>query len=78
VPISSDLSGQAFLTPADIEEITKQLSPPPDFEVVVTPPSEANVEDYQAAGATWWLEVPWTLEAALAMARAGPRRAGTQ
>jgi hypothetical protein len=78
VPISSDLSGQTYLTPTDIEEITKQLSPASDFEVVVTPPSGANYEAYQAAGATWWLEVPWTLDAALAMAKAGPRRAETQ
>jgi alkanesulfonate monooxygenase SsuD/methylene tetrahydromethanopterin reductase-like flavin-dependent oxidoreductase (luciferase family) len=72
VPISSDLSGETFLTPADIEDIRKQLNPPPGFDVVVTPPRGANPEEYQAAGATWWLEVPWTLEAALAMAKAGP------
>jgi alkanesulfonate monooxygenase SsuD/methylene tetrahydromethanopterin reductase-like flavin-dependent oxidoreductase (luciferase family) len=78
IPISSDLSGQTYLTPADIEEITKQLSPASDFEVVVTPPSGAKSEAYQAAGATWWLEVPWTLDAALAMAKAGPGEAGAR
>ena len=76
VPTSSDMSGETSLTPADIEMIMRQIDPPPGFDVVVTPPRGASFEDYAAAGATWCLLMPWTLDSAVALAKAGPDGVG--
>lgn len=44
------------------------------FDVVVTPPPESDKAAYEAAGATWCIEVAFTFHDALVRARAGPPR----
>ena len=67
------MSGETALTPGDIAAIRAEIGRfDPDFDLVTGGPPDADLQAYADAGATWWLEFPWTLDAAFERAAAGP------
>lgn len=70
VPVSP--AGGGHLEPKDVAAIRGRIDRD-DFELVVTPPDEADPSAYEAAGATWCISVATDRDAALAKAKAGPR-----
>ena len=70
VPVAPSPGG-GHLSPADIEAIRDRIDRD-DFEIVVTPPDDADPAAYESAGATWCISVATDHEAALGRAKAGP------
>lgn len=62
-----------FLSPDDIRAVRDAVNRGDDFDVVANGGPDAQPANYERAGATWWLEVAFTREDALARASAGPR-----
>ncbi len=72
-PISSDMSGDTALAPEDIAVIRDEVGRlDADFDIVTGGPPGADIAAYADAGATWWLEFPWTLDEAFERASEGP------
>lgn len=74
VPISADLDTPGFLTPDDIGQLVALVDREPPFDVVVTAAPLGDPRDFEAAGATWWMQVVFTPADAHARAIAGPPR----
>ena len=73
VPISVDLSGETALSPNDIRRIRAEVGRDDEgFEVVVSPPPDADPATYASAGATWWQQTAMSYDAAMAAALNGP------
>jgi alkanesulfonate monooxygenase SsuD/methylene tetrahydromethanopterin reductase-like flavin-dependent oxidoreductase (luciferase family) len=72
-PIPPDPEHQ-FLTPDDVRAVLDAVGRDEGFDLVANGGPDAIPADYERAGATWWLEVAFTRDDALARARAGPQR----
>jgi alkanesulfonate monooxygenase SsuD/methylene tetrahydromethanopterin reductase-like flavin-dependent oxidoreductase (luciferase family) len=72
-PISADMSGETPLMPDDIAAIRSAVGRyDAGFDIITGGPPTVDHQAYEEAGATWWLEFPWTLEEAQERAAAGP------
>ena len=71
-PIPPDPERQS-LSPDDIRAVSEAVGRGDDFDVVANGGPDADPAEYERAGATWWLEVAFTRDDALARAKAGPR-----
>lgn len=75
VPISSDTEGQALLTPEEVAAVRAAVGRyDVGFAVVASGVAGADPAPYAEAGATWWLELPFSAEQALERARRRPAR----
>jgi alkanesulfonate monooxygenase SsuD/methylene tetrahydromethanopterin reductase-like flavin-dependent oxidoreductase (luciferase family) len=67
---SSD--GKEGFDPDEVAQIREQIGPGPDL--VIMPPTGAEPEAYEQAGASWWMEVATDRDTALRKVTEGPPR----
>jgi alkanesulfonate monooxygenase SsuD/methylene tetrahydromethanopterin reductase-like flavin-dependent oxidoreductase (luciferase family) len=72
VPMGPD--GMRYVTSEEIDAMRTTIGRDDGFDVVVTPPPDSDLAAYEAAGATWCIDVAVTFRDAIARARAGPPR----
>lgn len=81
IPQVVDDGGARPATPPELAEHRSSLPTDRPYDVVVEAGDEHTVDEWEAAGATWWIEADWELvatddavERAAGHLRAGPRR----
>jgi alkanesulfonate monooxygenase SsuD/methylene tetrahydromethanopterin reductase-like flavin-dependent oxidoreductase (luciferase family) len=74
-PMPSDVTQGMTLSAEEIAAMRTLIGrEDDDFDVVVTAPPDGDPREYADVGATWWLEVCTTADAAFRRAAAGPTR----
>lgn len=64
---------EAFITADDVAEVRRTVGRrEPAYDIVVNGGPNADPLEFESAGATWWLEVAFTREDALARVAKGP------
>jgi hypothetical protein len=72
-PMHANPAERFYLLPDEVREVRAAVGrADPGFDVAVSPPDGADPDEYEAAGATWWLAVYSDRAEALERAAAGP------